>query len=103
MAQEIHVDDIGTRFVITVKDDEGNVDLTESSIRQLTFRKPSDEYLYRTAEVFGDGSESSGVMYYDVVSGDFDEPGLYKLQGKVSTPSGVYYTDTYSFKVHCNI
>ena len=36
-------------------------------------------------------------------SGDLDEAGVYKLQAKVVIPSGTYYTDIYTFKVHSNI
>jgi hypothetical protein len=44
-------------------------------------------------------------MYYDSVSGDLNEVGHYKLQGKVTLGggSGTYYTDIHTFKVNCNI
>jgi hypothetical protein len=42
-------------------------------------------------------------MHYDSVAGDLDEAGVYKLQAKVVIPSGTYYTDIYTFKVHSNI
>ena len=103
MASKIHKNDVGTRFLITVKDDGTVVDLTDASLRQLTFRKPDDTKNVVTASIAGDGSESSGVMYYDSVSGDLDQAGLYKLQGKISIPSGTYFTDIYSFKVECNL
>ena len=45
----------------------------------------------------------SGVMYYDSVVGDLDQAGNYKLQGKVTIPSGTYYTDIHTFKVYCNL
>jgi len=103
MAREIHVDDVGTRLKITVLDGGTGVDISSATLRQIDFRKPDDSTLTRTASIFGDGSESSGVMYYDSVAGDFDQAGNYKLQGKVSFPSGTYKTDIYTFKVHCNI
>ena len=37
------------------------------------------------------------------INGDLDEVGNYKLQGKVTLPSGTYFTDIHTFKVHCNI
>ena len=103
MASEIHIDDIGTRFLMTVKDDGATVDVTEATIRQVNFRKPSDTIINRTGSTLGDGSASSGVMYYDTVAGDLDEAGHYKLQAKVAIPSGTFYTDIYTFKLHCNI
>ena len=103
MASEIHVDDIGTQLKITVLDGSSTVDLDSATLRQVELKKPDDTSVTRTASVFGDGSGSSGVMYYDTVAGDFDQTGHYKLQGKVSLTSGTYYTDIYTFKVHCNL
>ena len=104
MASEIHQDDIGTRFLITVKDDGELVNISGvggSTIHQISFRKPSDTVVNRNATLQDFGI--SGVMFYDSIAGDLDEAGLYKLQAKVVVPSGTYYTDIYSFKVHSNI
>lgn len=103
MAGNIQQNDIGTRFLITVKDDGVAVDLTTASLRQLVFRKPDDTKITRNASLIGDGSGASGVMYYDTVAGDLDQKGRYKLQGQVTIPSGTYYTDVYSFSVKCNL
>lgn len=100
---EIHQNDVGTRFLITVKDDGELMDISNAAYRQINFRKPSDSIISRAGSIFADGSASSGVMYYDSVVGDLDEAGLYKLQGIISYASGTYYTDIYSFKVHCNL
>ena len=102
MADEIHVNDIGTRFLITVKDDGSAVDISNASALQINFRKPSDEIINRSGSKKGDGSSVSGVMYYDTVAGDLDEIGNYKLQGKVTLTAGTFYTDNHTIKVHCN-
>lgn len=104
MASEIHQNDVGTRFLITVKDDGKLVNISGvagSSIHQISFRKPSDTVIYRNAILQDYGI--SGIMYYDTVAGDLDEAGVYKLQAKVVVPSGTYYTDIYTFKVFGNI
>ena len=103
MASEIHVNDIGTQFLVTVKDGSSTVDLSNASALQINFRKPSDVIVNRTGSTIGDGSSTSGVMYYDSVAGDLDEVGNYKLQGKVTLTGGTYYTDIHTFKVHCNL
>jgi len=103
MASEIHVGDIGTQFKFTVLDGGSKVDLSEATLRQVTFRKPDDSTVTRTASVFGDGSESSGVMYYNSVAGDLIQAGEHKVQGKVTIPSGTFSTDIYTFPVHCNL
>jgi hypothetical protein len=104
MASEIHQNDIGTRFLITVKDDGNLVNISGvdgSTIHEINFRKPSDTIITRNATLQDFGI--SGVMFYDTLAGDLDEAGLYKLQAKVTVPSGTYYTDIYTFKVHSNI
>ena len=104
MASEIHQNDIGTRFLINVKDDGELVNISGvggSTIHQISFRKPSDTVVNRNATLQDFGI--SGVMFYDSIAGDLDEAGLYKLQAKVVVPSGTYYTDIHSFKVHSNI
>ena len=103
MASEIHQNDVGTRFQVTIKDDGSVVDLSAASGLTISFRKPSDTILNRTASTLVDGSAASGVMYYDSVTGDLDEAGYYKLQGKVVLTSGTFYTDIHTFKVHCNL
>ena len=104
MASEIHKDDVGTRFLITVKDDGLPVNISGvsgGSVHQISFRKPSDTVIDRNATLKDYGI--SGVMFYDTVAGDLDEAGLYKLQAKVIVPSGTFFTDIFSFKVHPNI
>ena len=103
MASEIHQNDVGTRFQVTIKDDGSVVDLSAASGLTISFRKPSDTILNRTASTLVDGSAASGVMYYDSVTGDLDEAGNYKLQGKVVLTSGTFYTDIHTFKVRCNL
>jgi len=104
MASEIHKDDIGTRFLMTIKDDGNLVNISGvsgGSVHQINFRKPSDTVINRSATLQDFGI--SGVMFYDTVAGDLDEAGVYKLQAKVVIPSGTYYTDIYTFKVNSNI
>ena len=101
MASEIHVDDVGTRFLITVQDDGVAVDISSATARQINFKKPSATVLNRTGSLFTDGTD--GKMYYDAVAGDLDEAGDYKIQGKVIFSVGNFSTDVKKFKVHCNI
>jgi hypothetical protein len=104
MASEIHINDIGTRFLVTVKDGTSVVDISSATSLVIDFRKPDDTIINRTGSTLGDGSASSGVMYYDTVAGDVDAAGNWKLQGKITLSStGVFYTDIHTFKVHRNL
>lgn len=101
MASEIHVNDVGTRFLITVKDDGEIVNISGVPSISLIFKKPDDSIIYRSGLLFTNGVD--GKVYYDTVAGDLDEAGYYKLQGRVVLTSGTFYTDIHTFQVHCNI
>ena len=104
MASEIHVNDIGTRFLVTVKDGTSTVDVSPAGATGvLTFKRPDDTTIARTASTLTDGSAVSGVMYYDTIAGDLNQAGLWKIQGKVTISSGTFYTDIQGFNVHCNL
>ena len=104
MPSEIHVNDVGTRFLVTVKDGDDLVDISSASALTLSFRKPSDTIINKSGVTLSDGSATSGVVYYDAIAGDLDEAGNWKLQGKISlSESGIFYTDIHTFKVHRNL
>ena len=100
---EIHVNDFGTRFLVTVKEDGSVVDLSSALSLTMNFRKPSDAIVAKAGSMLTDGSAVSGVMYYDTLEGDLDEVGHWKLQGIISLPSGTFYTDISTFQVHPNL
>ncbi len=101
MPSEIHINDVGTRFLATIQDNGTVVDISSASQIQMIFRRPSDEVFYRTGSLLTSGID--GKVYYDTVSGDLSNVGMHKLQAKVYLPSGTYYTDIYSFQVNCNL
>lgn len=101
MPSEIHVNDAGTRFLATIQDNGAPVDISDSLQIQMIFRRPSDEVFYRIGSLLNSGIH--GQVYYDTAAGDLVDAGMHKLQAKVYLPSGTYYTDIYSFQVHCNL
>ena len=100
MASEIHVNDVGTRFLATIKDDGVVVDISQATSVTMIFKKPDDEVVHKAGTVL---SGVDGQVYYDTIAGDLDEAGHYKLQAKVVLTNGIYYTDIYNFQVHCNL
>lgn len=101
MPSEIHVNDIGTRFLATIKDNGEIVNISSAMQVQMIFRRPNDDVFYRVGTLLNSGI--SGQVYYDTTAGDLVDSGLHKLQAKVYLPSGTYYTDIYSFQVYCNL
>ncbi len=101
MASEIHVGDVGTQLIMTVKDDGVVVDISGASILQVILKKPDGQTYTKTGILYTDGTD--GKMYYTSVDGDFNAAGNYKLQGKVVLAGGTYYTSISDFKVYCNL
>lgn len=101
MSSEIHLNDVGTRFLITVKDRDTIVNIANYSSLTLIFKKPSSTTIYRSGILHTDGTD--GKIRYDTAAGDLNETGTYKLQGRVALPSGTFYTDIHNFQVHCNL
>lgn len=100
MASEIHVDDVGTRFLITIKEDDEIVDISDADVINIYIKRPDDSLLARIGTIV-DGP--NGLLYYDIQAGELNEAGLYKLQGRVSIGNATYYTTIYNFQVHCNV
>lgn len=101
MSNEIHTNDIGSKLLITVRDDNQIVDLSDAAMLNIYIRKPDGTLLERVASLETDGTD--GKMYYLTQNGDLDIAGNYKIQGRVIVTGGTYYTSMGSFKVHCNL
>ena len=102
MASEIHVNDVGTKFLITVKDSGVVVNVSGANVLQIDFRKPDDSIFSRSGTIYTDGSD--GKIYYNTIAGDLNEAGNWKIHGKISpSGGGTYYTDIHTFKVHRNL
>ena len=100
-ANEIHMNDVGTKFLVTVTDGTSAVDISSATTKQLIFQKPSGTKLTKATAFTSDGTD--GKMQYSIASDDFDEARSYKLQGKVVISDGTFYTDIHTFKVHRNL
>ncbi len=100
-ANEIHVNDVGTKFLVTVTDGSSAVNISSATTKELIIKKPSGTKLTKATSFTSDGTD--GKMQYNIASDDLDEAGSYKLQGKVVISDGTFYTDIHTFKVHRNL
>ena len=100
-ANEIHVNDVGTQFLVTVTDGSSAVDISSATTKELIIKKPSGTKLTKATSFNTYGTD--GKMKYNIASDDLDEAGSYKLQGKVVISDGTFYTDIHTFKVHRNL
>lgn len=102
MSDEIHVNDQGTEFRITITDNDVVVDLSTASVISIIFRKPDDTLLEVNATLYTDGTD--GIIKYNAVDGDIDQSGRWKIQAYVELSSSAkYYSSIGTFMVHCNL
>ena len=100
-AEEIHVGDVGTQLVVTVKDNTTVVDIASATAKYITLKRPDGTSLQKNTSFVTDGTD--GQMQYTTVSGDLSICGSWKMQGKVEITSGDFNTDITSFKVYRNL
>lgn len=99
---DIHVGDIGTAFVVTIKDESNNiVDISSASSKTISFRKPDKTTLSKTASLTTNGTD--GKMQVVTASGDLSVKGRWIGQAKVVFAGGQWYTNVFSFEVEGNI
>jgi hypothetical protein len=67
----------------------------------MLFLKPSRALLRKNAQLTTDGTD--GRMQYVTASGDLDEDGQWKWQGRIVFPSSSFYTDVQKTRVHPNL
>lgn len=101
MAAEIHIEDIGTQFIITINDGSVAVDLSTASTKQIIFRKPSGSKITKNASFVNTGSD--GKIKYTTLSGDLDEAGYWKIQVYLVIGSNSWKTDMMIFRVYPNL
>lgn len=102
MSAEIHLNDIGTVFQATVKDqDSAVVDISGATTKQIIFELPDGTNLEKDASLTTDGTD--GKMEYATILGDLSEAGLWKSQGYVVLATGEWRSDIQRFEVMPNL
>lgn len=102
MPAEIHVGDVGTEFIATIRDELGGlVDPSLASTRQMRFKKPDGTIVTKPAALVTDGSD--GKMKYISVTNDLDTAGSWQVQGYVEIGSGKWSSDVHRFRVYANL
>jgi len=99
---EIHVGDAGTRFLVQVTDQDGNItDISSATSLVLTFQKPNGTEVSKTGTLFSDGTD--GKLYYITDSTFLDIPGLWKIQAHIIYSSNSWYSNIGNFAVKPNL
>ena len=104
---DIHKNDIGMMFKLTVKDQDGHiVPLDNTYAINVVFSLPDKSSMTKTALLFSDGSD--GIVKYVTVAGDLSQSGRWQLQAIVTKMSGPsiltqFHSDPFKFKVAANL
>ena len=102
MADNIHVNDIGTIFRLTMTDSNGVVlDISGATTQEIVFEKPDGTLLTKTSVFTNTGTD--GKMQYLSVSGDLNSRGIWHLQGHVILPGGEWRSSRGHFEVLPNL
>lgn len=101
MADEIHVDDIGTNLVVTLSDGGTAVNLSSATTKQIILLAPDGTKLTKTATFVTDGTD--GKIKYATIAGDLTQEGEWKLQAHVTMLTGEWRSDVQTFDVHPNL
>lgn len=96
--QEIHQNDIGTIFRVTIYNGTPILDVSGATTKQILFQKPDGTAVTQTAAFFTDGTD--GIIQYTTISGDLDQVGRWKLQAKVTLATGTWTSCSQKFKVN---
>lgn len=101
MAYEIHVDDVGIVFRLTLKNNRLPVDISTVTTKEIIFMKPDKTTVTKTASFGTDGTD--GVLTYTVIAGDLNIKGNWKVQARVVLPSGNRWSSIGTFTVFANL
>lgn len=99
--EEIHEEDIGTIFEITVKENDSIVDISTATTKEFHFKKPSGEILSKPADFVTNGTD--GKLKYSTIANDLDENGKWLIQVYLVLSSGTWSSDIINFMVYKNI
>lgn len=99
-ANEIHLNDVGTEFRLTILESGSAVDVS-SATNYIKFSKPDNTVVTQSGSFHTDGTD--GIVKYVSASGDLDTVGTWRIQVLVDYGSTEFYSDISTFKVHKNL
>lgn len=103
---EIHKNDVGTVFTITIKDSGTAVDVSSANTttsRIILLKDPDGNVHTNTASFSGSGT--AGILLFTTTTGLIDTAGTWEIQAKITlaTATSVFYTDVQEFNVYENL
>lgn len=97
----IHLNDIGTRFEVTISDEGNIVDISTATTKEIIFGKPDSNILTKAASFVTDGTD--GKIEYFSITGDLSVIGIWSIQSNLVLGSGTWRSEIKEFEVLRNI
>lgn len=94
---DLHLNDIGTRILITIKEGASAVDISTATVMEFDFKKKDGTNLTVDAEWETDGTD--GIMEYVTIEGDIDQLGKWSVQPYLELPNWQGHTQKIDFRV----
>lgn len=99
LTDKVFVNDIGTVFRATIKEDDVAVDVSSASVtKQFIFQPPDGVSFTRNAVFTTDGTD--GMIEYVSVDGDLGIGGNWRIQAYLVLSAWTGHTDVVQFKVY---
>lgn len=104
MGADVHLNDIGTIFELTILDQDDAVVNVSSAVgagtKVIRFEKPDGSVVSQEAVFSTNGTD--GKIRYVSLSGDIDQVGTWSMQGFVNITAGEFSTECPEFPVRPN-
>ena len=99
--EEVHKDDIGTVFLVTLYDGSTALDVSGAIVKQIVFQDADGTVTTQTATFTTDGTD--GKIQYTTIADDLSVVGKWKIQGYVQLASGQWKSNVGNFRVYSNL
>jgi len=98
----IHVGDVGSNFLFTIKDGDDIVDISGQTLLQIILDKPDRTQVTKTGILYTDGTDGI-VKWTTAASSDLDIPGWWRAQAYIEIGSLHWHSSDIRFKVLPNL
>jgi hypothetical protein len=99
---DVHVGDIGTAFLFTIKDGNNIVDISANTLLQIILDKPDKTQVTKTGSLYTDGTD--GILKWTTtLSTDLDIPGWWIAQAYIEIGTNHWHSSTIRFRVLSNL
>lgn len=95
---QIHAHDAGTAMDFYFEDEDGTVDISSASTKQIKFEGPDGTTATKSFTLISDGEDGGGR--YVKLSTDFNSPGEWTWQAKVVLSDGTFHSTYGKFQVY---